>query len=50
MTVASTVLSINSMLSSATMKKRPRDDKDVVRETKGQRAKDQTWKFHDEKC
>ena len=50
MTVSSTLLSIVSMLSSATRKKKPRNDKEVVRETAGQRAKDQGWEFEDEKC
>ena len=50
MTVASTVLSISSMLSSAKKKKKPKDDKEVVRTTKGQRSKDQTWNFHDNEC
>ncbi|OMJ74548.1 hypothetical protein SteCoe_26509 [Stentor coeruleus] len=49
-TVASTVLSIISMLASAKSKKKPKDDKEVVRTTKGQRSKDQSWEFHDETC
>lgn len=35
------------MLASAEKKKKPKDDKQVVKDTKGQRAKDQTWDFHD---
>lgn len=50
MTVASTVLSISSMLSTAKRKKKPKDDKAVVKETKGQKAKDQKWEFHDSGC
>ena len=50
MTVASTVISISSMLASAESKKKPKDDKNVVKETKGQKAKDQEWVFHDDKC
>ena len=50
MNVMSTVLSISSMLSTAKAKKRPKDNKSVVKETKGQRAKDQHWDFHDDKC
>lgn len=50
MTVAGTVLSICSMLSSAKSKKKPKDDKEVVKETRGQRSKDQEWNFHDDKC
>jgi hypothetical protein len=50
MTVASTVLCISSMLSTSKFKKKPKDDKEVVKETKGQRAKDQKWEFHDSDC
>ena len=50
MTVASTMLSIVSMLSSAKRKKKPKNDRDVVKETQGQRAKDQAWDFEDDKC
>ena len=50
MTIDSTVRSIISMLCSAKRKKRPRDNNTTVRETKGQRAKDQHWTFHDDTC
>lgn len=50
MTVSSTVLSIISMLASAKKKKKPKNDKDVVKSTRGQRAKDQEWEFHDDAC
>lgn len=50
MSVASTLLSIISMLASAKRKKKPKNDKEVLRETRGQRAKDQTWEFEDDKC
>jgi hypothetical protein len=38
------------MLASARMKKKPKDDKEVVKTTKGQKSKDQNWEFHDENC
>jgi hypothetical protein len=50
MNVTTTVLSISSMLSTAKAKRKPKDDKKVVRETRGQRSKDQTWEFHDAEC
>jgi hypothetical protein len=50
MTVGGVVVSIVSMLASAECKRKPKDDKSVVKETKGQRAKDQEWDFHDDKC
>ncbi|CAG9335004.1 unnamed protein product [Blepharisma stoltei] len=50
MTVASTVLSIVSMLASAEKKKKPKNDKEMIRTTKGERAKDQEWIFEDDTC
>lgn len=50
MTVLSTVLSISSMLSTAKVKRRPKDNKKVVKDTVGQKAKAQSWDFHDTEC
>ena len=48
--MASVTLSIKSMLSTAKKKKRPKDNRDVVKESKGVSPKDISWNFHDEKC
>mmetsp|Transcript_22420 Transcript_22420/g.35583 ORF Transcript_22420/g.35583 Transcript_22420/m.35583 type:complete len:485 (+) Transcript_22420:50-1504(+) len=50
MDIKSLCLSLLSMLSSAKLKRRPPDNDATVTRSLGQRAKDMTWYYHDEKC
>lgn len=50
MGVASTTRSIISMLSSAKKRKKPTNDKEIVRVSKGRSPKYIDWEFEDDKC
>lgn len=50
MDIKSLCLSLLSMLSSAKLKRRPPDNNATVTRSIGQRARDMTWFYHDEKC
>ncbi|CAD8145138.1 unnamed protein product [Paramecium octaurelia] len=50
LSVTSLCLSIQSMLSSATIKMKPPNDEEFIKKAGGKGPKSFKWNFHDEKC